>query len=285
MMVWRTLIRQLALGLSLVAMASLSFGDPLNPRPAFDEATLSDLDDAFDNIATDGDYDIDIVDNQMSAAFFKATSNGLANASLVLKGMPYGDDDGPIDLPDGFKFGLYKASDMTEQLVIFDTDDGDIGGEYQVSLQFKDLNSDGTIDARAFVPAEAAHSTVNDFGTVFGFFLTVTDANRGETTYWSEDSKNSDVIHFLAYPSNGDETVDLGIPGVGSGPDSAHYYTAWETSNTDNIGSTNVPDGFFTDWIVQFESITPVPEPGTMAFVLAGAAGAAIRRRRKKNAA
>ena len=126
---------------------------------------------------------------------------------------------------------------------------------------------------------------MDDFGTVFGFFLTVTDRNGGETTYWSEDSENSDVIHFLAYPSNGSENVDLGIPGVASGPDSAHYYTAWETSSTDGIDENNVPDGFFTDWIVQFESITPVPEPGTMAFVLAGLAGAVIRRRRKKNAA
>jgi hypothetical protein len=275
MLVMRTMIRQLALGLSLVVMASLSFGDPLNERPAFDATILSDLDDAFDDIATDGDYDIDIVEDQVGAAWFSATSNGLANASLVLKGMPYGDDDdGPINLPEGFKFGLYKAGDMTNQLVIFDTDNSDLDDEYQVSLQFK------SGDAKAYVPGDAAHSEAEDFGTVFGFFLTFNLPEIGETTLWSEDSKNKDDrVHFLAYASNGDETVDLGIPGIAPGPDPAHYYTAWEA------GDHAIQSNFFTDWTVQFESITPVPEPATMAFVLAGAAGAVIRRRRKKNAA
>ncbi|MEE8105962.1 MAG: PEP-CTERM sorting domain-containing protein [Planctomycetota bacterium] len=282
-MVWRTLIRQLALGLSLVAMASLSFGAPLNDRPKFDATILGDLDDAFDDIATDGDYEnIDVVADQLKPALWHPTSNGLANASLVLAGMPYGDkDNGPISLPSGIKFGLYSASDMTKQLVIFDTDLASLAGDYQVSLWFKDFDNNGIIDAKAYVPTEAAHSSVDDFGFDFGFFLTV-----GQTTYWSEDSKNGGAAHFLAYRADDNENVDLGIPGIGSGLDESHYYTAWETGDTSGLGQlSTLPQGLFTDWIVQFESVTPAPEPGTIALVLAGAAGAAVRRRRKKNAA
>ena len=243
------------LGLALVA--GTASADPINIRPI--NTDLSDLKDGFDTIATDGEYGIDMVDDQLSAAHFSITGNGLGSASLVPAIMG--------EMPVDSLFGFYKFDDPDKRLTLFDSDE-DI---QQVQFQFKDLNKDGTIDVRVYEPGEAAFDTENDFGVRFGFFLTI-----GDETWFSEDSLNDDSPQMLIYPSNDEEDVDLGIDGVLSGPDPAHYYVAVEESWVLD------KDLDFTDVVVQFESITPIPEPGSMILVLAGLSGAAIARRRRK---
>ena len=250
-------IRNLAAAFSVVLIASAASADSLNPRPL--DIDLSVLKAGFDTLATDGDYGIDLKLDQIGSAFARITGNGLGSASLVaaISGA----------MPDDSLFGFYKNIDPSKRLTLFDSD----VDRPQIVFQFKDLDHDGSIDARAFEPGEAAFDTVHDFGVRFGFFLTV-----GQTTWFSEDSLNGDSAQMLIYPSNDTENIDLGIPFVAPGPDTAHFYVAAEQTWTGNVS------GDFTDVVVQFESITPTPEPGSMILVLAGLSGAFAARRRAK---
>ena len=107
----------------------------------------------------------------------------------------------------------------------------------------------------------------------FGIFVTTS-----EGTFYSESAANpAGADHFLSYEGAGDKVT---FPGpVTFISDIGHHYIAAEAGD----------DSDFADIVVQFESIHPNPEPGTLALVgttcLIGAGIRARRRRKKAQAA
>ena len=249
--------------------ATTAQADPLNLRPKFSTSELSELKSAFDSITSDGDYDIDIVKDQHAAAIWKPVASLVSVAKMVSE---------IASMPDGSSFGLYKYGDTSTTLTLFD-DSSD--ANFGVTLNFGDYDGDGDwIDLWATNPEWSSTEKLNDFGMRFGFFYTYA-TRTGTATWYSEDSRNNKEAHMLIYPSNKDEKVNItGTKVFGNklyAFDAGHHYVAVEQGG---IGDNDNPD--FTDFVAQFESITPAPEPGTLAlFGVAGLACLVIRRRRK----
>lgn len=107
----------------------------------------------------------------------------------------------------------------------------------------------------------------------FGYYLT-----SGGTTFYSLPSANSDgIAHMVAFEGNGSSTYKEanGLPGGNFGAN--EYILAWE----DQLAG--VSDLDYNDFIVQVESVHPVPEPAVLGMFGLGllliGAGVAFRRR------
>ena len=259
----------LAIACLIGVTAGAAQADPLNLRPKFSASELSELEAAFDSITSDGDYDIDIVKDQHAAAIWKPVASLVSVAKMVSE---------IATMPDGSSFGVYKYGDASTMLTLFD----DTSGNFGVTLNFGDFDGEGDdIDLWAQSLGWASTAKLNDFGMSFGFFYSFKTATGASATWYSEDSRNDDEPHMLIYPSNKDEKVNVdGTTSFGNKVyafDAGHHYVAVEQGG---VGDNDNPN--FTDFVAQFESITPAPEPGTLAlFGLAGLACLAIRRRRK----
>lgn len=223
-----------AIGLILVAVSGNVQG---SLRPWGDAGSLSELQGVFDGIGST----MDAVNDQTTEALFEPTGVGNSTAAYVAT---VSWSAGDID------FGIYNMDNPNQQVSMFSYSLSPTPGE-SVVVQFDQGNDWVRV-------LDLVSLTVYDSSTYFKEFGFYATSYSG--TYFSEDNLNYESnAHFLTYEGKGDQ-VTIGSSGTYSDID--HWYVAAEVGSS---GATTGSD--FSDMVVQMESITPIPEPSSIAMI------------------
>ena len=252
----------------IVILAGSSHAAVINvrPAPAVPAGGLSALQNVFTGIGSS----INVYNDQESAAIFNPTGFGLSSAALIAN-VTWGQS---AALGSNLTFGIYSYT--TGEDLIVTTSGSSVGTSAGIMFNFLTgsvLATTGDTQANFFAPGELPS---------FGFYLSH-NYPSGSTTVYSEDSRNANgMAQTLIFAGKGDY-VDLPYPTpwVHNIYDGGHYYIAFEGLPITSGGSYSEGNIDYNDLIVQMESVTPVPEPGTMVLLGTGLIGLASFGRKK----
>jgi hypothetical protein len=257
------------IGIMVTSVATeTAVGGLFNVRSVGDATVLSEVQRVFG--PWDGTYGIgstlDAVNDQSTHAIFEPASSGTSAATYIAT-VSYTASD--------VEFGIYDYSDSTNTVKVFDS--------FSMTLP---VGRSVSID---FIPGVKVVSHASGIGDIqqtlqyfedFGFYSVAINSTTGARTgpmYFSEDSLNQGYARFLTYEAKG-ETVTIGS---NTGTDAGHWYVAAEVASYP--GDPLAPSSFpadFSDFIVQMESITPVPVPGAILLGMLGLSVAGIKLRK-----
>jgi hypothetical protein len=235
-------IKTLCMGAVLLTMLFTAGNvDASLSRPWGDSASLSELQYLFDGIGST----IDAVNDQSTEALFEPTGTGNSVASYVATIS--------FEWPE-LEFGIYSMDDPNQRVPMFYESTATAGDS--IVVQF-DLGADyvRVVDLDTL----SVLSSTNYFKE-FGFYAITTTTSGTSGPFYSEDHLNpGGFAHFLTYEGKGDD-VTIGTSGTYSDID--HWYVAVEGGT-----ATDTTEEDFSDFVVQMESITPIPEPASIGLI------------------
>lgn len=265
--------------LSICSMASVAAASLVNVRPIIDPATgvpplpssatseLWSLQQIFSGSFAGIGSTIDVYNDQATPAIFRPNSPGIS--STYVASVTWGNFLNT-------QVGLYKLGDPSTDLILLDAGVWTATEGQSISINF-DFVNDVVVSYRIVGANPVLIDSQAGFGMNFGFFIDTQEYGR----WYSEDSLNntvnkSDNAQVLMFQSKSD------VVSIGSNPplnDYAHWYVAFEGQPND--GTLPFLEGQidFNDFVLQMESIEPVPEPVTLCLLAVGSLG--FLRRRK----
>jgi hypothetical protein len=234
----RVLIVLALAAIALPFCSNMALSNALNvrPTPVFigDAPSLQTI---FNNITVSGPG-INAATDQDPYALFTSQGSGGAVATMIIE--VAGNEASN-------SFGIYSASNSANRATIF------AGAASEGSQAIVSFMADGSIKVN-FV------TVATNFGSTFGFFL---DGPGG--TFFTEDSLNGGNPQALVFQGD-NSTVIKPASSLAAGTFSSdEYIFAFE-----DMPYLNGSDKDFNDMVVIVESISPVPEPGTLLFLGTG---------------
>jgi hypothetical protein len=255
----KTKLFLLTIGFVFVTASSI-YAAALNDRPVSfgsgypGEASMQDVLDTVLGVGT-----LDAVNDQNAAAIWTESEANVSSYKLI-----------SITSVEGL-FGVYSFSDPAKWSY----------------LTFEDGEASFGIDVDGKLKGSGIATSVEDFGSNFGFFW---ETNR---KIYTEDSKNGDEARSLSYLVPHLTEVDLTDDNLETLTQTPYYGNnfnfvgGWNdkiTAKSDNdwiLGFEDGSDFDYQDAVFYVEDMDPVPEPATILLFGAGLLGLAAYGRKK----
>ncbi len=249
------------IGIMITSIAAeTALGAIINPnRPWGTTASLNEVQTVFTAIGSS----LDPVADQTGYGYFEPAGAGNSTAAYIAT-VSWGWPE--------LEFGIYDLDDPTNMVKLFDESLLSAGDSVLINFS-QTLNSIVVSDVDTLVVVDST-----TYFREFGFYAITTTSVNPETTigpFYSEDSLNpGGWARFLTYEAKGDMVT---IGGEGPYNDAAHWYIATEAGSY-GAGTTWGAD--FSDFIVQMQSIVPVPVPAAILLGILGLSVAGIKLRK-----